>query len=201
MITSFLQLLERKYDDDLDEEAHEYIGFAVDGAKRLDEMTNDLLEYSRVTSGERVFKDLDTKEIMDKALLNLKVSVDESGAIITQENLPVIRGDEKLMVQLMQNLIGNAIKYSDKNPEIHIAAKKEADQYLFSVADNGIGMDSKHLSRIFTIFQRLHRNDEYDGTGIGLAITQKIVQQHGGHIWAESTLGKGSTFYFTIPFS
>lgn len=201
MITSFLQMLERKYDDELDEDAHEYIGFAVDGAKRMDEMINDLLEYSRVTSGERVFKDLDTGEIVNKALLNLKVSVDESGAIITWENLPIINGDEKLMVQLMQNLIGNAIKYCDKKPEIHIAAKKEHDNYMFSVADNGIGIDSKHLTRIFTIFQRLHRNDEYDGTGIGLAITQKIVQQHGGNIWVESTIGKGSTFYFTIPFS
>lgn len=201
MITSFLQLLERKYDHELDEDAHEYIGFAVDGAKRLDEMINDLLEYSRVTSGDRVFKKLDTQKILDKALLNLKVSVEESGAVIIHENLPVINGDEKLMVQLMQNLIGNAIKYCDTNktPEIHIAAKKEADHYLFSVADNGIGMDSKHLGKIFTIFQRLHRNDEYDGTGIGLAITQKIVQQHGGHIWAESAPGEGSTFYFTIP--
>lgn len=201
MITSFLQLLERKYDNDLDEDAHEYIGFAVDGAKRMDEMINDLLEYSRVTSEERVFKNLDTQKILEEALLNLKVAVDESGAIITHGDLPVIRGDEKLMVQLIQNLIGNAIKYceADKIPKIHVAAKKEDDHYLFSVSDNGIGMDSKHLTKIFTIFQRLHRNDEYDGTGIGLAITQKIVQQHGGNIWAESTLGKGSTFYFTIP--
>ncbi|ADZ09892.1 integral membrane sensor signal transduction histidine kinase [Methanobacterium lacus] len=201
MITSFLQLLERKYDNDLDEDAHEYIGFAVDGAKRMNEMINDLLEYSRVTSEERVFKNLDTQKILDEALLNLKVAVDESGAIVTHENMPVVMGDEKLMVQLFQNLIGNAIKYCDTNkiPEIHATAKKEDDHYLFSVSDNGIGIDSKHLAKIFTIFQRLHRNDEYNGTGIGLSIAQKIVQQHGGVIWAESTPGEGSTFYFTMP--
>jgi signal transduction histidine kinase len=201
MITSFLQLLERKYENDLDEDAHEYIGYAVDGAKRMDGMINDLLEYSRVTSEERVFNNLDTQKILDEALLNLKVAVDESGAMVTHENMPVVKGDEKLMVQLFQNLIGNAIKYCDTNkiPEIHVAAKIEDDHYLFSVSDNGIGMDSKYLTKIFTIFQRLHGNDEYNGTGIGLSIAQKIVKQHGGDIWAESTLGKGSTFYFTIP--
>ena len=131
---------------------------------------------------------------------NLKRPIEENNAIITHDPLPIINGNEKLKVQLFQNLIANAIKYrSQKTPRIHISATKETNHYLFSIKDNGIGMDSEHLNRIFTIFQRLHGRDEYEGTGIGLAIAQKIVHQQGGQIWAESEPGKGSTFYFTIP--
>ncbi len=199
MITSFLQLLERKYTDQLDQDANEFIGFAVDGAKRLNDMINDLLTYSRVSSNKREFKMLDCEQILNETLTNLKVQIDESQAIITHDPLPKILGDDLLMVELFQNLIGNAIKYRRQEaPQIHISAKQELNQYCFSIKDNGIGIDTKHLGRIFTIFQRLHTKEEYDGTGLGLAIAQKIVNEHSGHIWAESEEGKGSTFYFTI---
>ncbi len=200
MITSFLQLLERRYKDQLDQDANEFIGFAVDGAKRLDRMTNDLLLYSRITSQKREITPVNFEEVLGHALTNLKVPIEENNAIITHDPLPTIKGDEQLKVQLFQNIVGNAIKYrSQETPKIHISATKEKNQYLFSIKDNGIGISPEHLERIFTIFQRLHTHDEYEGTGIGLAIAQKIVHQQGGQIWAESELGKGTTFYFTIP--
>lgn len=200
MITSFLQLLEKRYKDQLDQDANEFIGFAVDGAKRLDIMIKDLLEYSQVMKKEREFNPVKLDKVLKETLINLVVQTEENNAIITYDPLPTIIGDEKLLVYLFQNLIGNAIKYrSPETPKIHISATKQEDRYLFSVKDNGIGMESEHLNRIFTIFQRLHGNEEYEGTGIGLAIVQKIVYKHGGNIWVESELGKGSTFYFTIP--
>jgi PAS domain S-box-containing protein len=200
MITSFLQLLERRYNDKLDADANEFIGFAVDGAKRLDGMIKDLLAYSQVTSEEREFSPINLENILEETLMNLKVQIDENNAVITIDPLPTVNGNSKLLVQLLQNLIANAIKYrSQDTPKIHISSKKEENQYLISVKDNGIGIDSEHQNRIFTIFQRLHRVDEYEGTGIGLAIAQKIIQELGGAIWVESEIGKGSTFYFTIP--
>jgi light-regulated signal transduction histidine kinase (bacteriophytochrome) len=200
MITSFLQLLEKRYNDQLDKDAHEFIGFAVDGAKRLDAMTNDLLQYSKITNKKRETIPVNFEHVLEHALTNLKVQIEENNAIITHDPLPRIVGDEELKVQLFQNIIGNAIKYrSNETPKIHISATKEKNQYLFSIKDNGIGMSPKHLEKIFTIFQRLHTHEEYEGTGIGLAIAQKIVNQPGGEIWAESDVGKGSTFYFTIP--
>ena len=199
MITSFLQLLEKRYKDNLDQEANTFIEFAVDGAKRLDNMINDLIEYSKVTNNKMEFSSIKLENVLNEALISLMVPIKENNAIITYDTLPVVNGNKQLLIQLFQNLIGNAIKYrSQDDPQIHISALKEKDQYLFSVNDNGIGMDSEHINRIFTIFQRLHRNDEYEGTGIGLAIAQKIVYQHGGQIWVESELGNGSTFYFTI---
>jgi PAS domain S-box-containing protein len=200
MITSFLQLLEKRYDNQLDDDAHEFIEFAVDGAKRLDSMINDLLKYSQVKSMEREFVQVDTEKVLDDTLLNLKVPIDENNAIITHDPLPKIIGDKEMLIQLFQNLISNSIKYrSDKSPEIHISAVKEGNEYCFSVKDNGIGISPDHLKRIFVIFQRLHTHEEYVGTGIGLAIAQKIVHQFGGQIWVESEEGKGSIFYFTIP--
>ncbi|MBZ2166778.1 PAS domain S-box protein [Methanobacterium spitsbergense] len=199
MITSFLQLLERRYHDQLDQDANEFIGFAVDGAKRLDVMTNDLLQYSKISSQKKEIIPVNFEHVLKHALENLKVQIEESNAIITHDPLPTINGDKQLKVQLFQNIIGNAIKYrSEKPPKIHISATKEKNQYLFSIKDNGIGMSSKHLEKIFTIFQRLHTQEDYEGTGIGLAIAQKIVHQQGGQIWVESEPGKGSTFYFTI---
>ena len=200
MITSFLQLLERRYKDKIDQDANEFIGFAVDGAKRLDAMTNDLLEYSRITRQVREIKQVNFEDVLEEALSNLKVPIEENNAVITHDPLPTIMADVKLKVQLFQNLIANAIKYrSNETPKIHISATRENNQYLFKIKDNGIGMSPDHLERIFTIFQRLHTQEEYEGTGIGLAISQKIVHQQGGEIWAESESGKGSTFYFTIP--
>jgi len=200
MITSFLQLLKRRYKDQLDQDANEFIEFAVDGAKRLDAMTNDLLQYSKITRKKRDITPVNFENVLEESMINLKVPIEESNAVITHDPLPTIYGDEPLKVQLFQNLIGNAIKYrSQETPKIHISAKKEKNQYLFSIKDNGIGMSPDHLEQIFTIFKRLHTHDEYEGTGIGLAIAQKIVQIQGGKIWVESELGKGTTFYFTIP--
>ena len=200
MITSFLQLLEKRYDNQLDDDAHEFIEFAVDGAKRLDSMINDLLKYSQVKSMTREFVQVDTEKVLDDTILNLKVPIEENNAIITHDPLPKIIGDKEMLTQLFQNLISNSIKYrSDKPPKIHISAVEEENQYRFSVKDNGIGISPDHLKRIFVIFQRLHTHEEYIGTGIGLSIAQKIVHQFGGRIWAESEKGKGSIFYFTIP--
>ncbi len=200
MISSFLQLLERKYDDKLDNEANEFIEFAVTGAQRLDFMINDLLEYSRVVNKKREFSNVSINNVLEQTILNLKSSIDFNNAEITYNQLPTIVGDDQLMILLFQNLISNSIKYrGEEIPKINISAVKEFNQYLFTVKDNGIGMSTEHLGRIFTIFQQLHNKDEYEGTGIGLAIVQKIVHQHGGGIWVDSELGKGSTFYFTIP--
>ncbi len=202
MITSFLQLLERRYKDQLDEDANDFIGYAVNGAKRLDAMINDILIYSRVAKKGRSLSNVDMNLVIEKTFLNLKTSIDETNTIITYDPLPTLVVDEQLMVQLFQNLVSNAIKYrSEKNPQIHISAEKIDSQWLFSVEDNGIGISEDHLERIFVIFQRLHTREEYEGTGIGLSIVQKIVHQHGGEIWVKSTLGKGSTFFFTIPAS
>ena len=200
MITSFLQLLERRYSDQLDEDANEFIGFAVDGAKRLDAMINDILIYSKVSNKDRNLTTVDFNEVIQEVYVNLAASIEKTNAKITYDSLPSIITDKQLMTQLFQNLISNAIKYrSEETPKIHISIKKEDTQYLFAIKDNGIGIDQKHLERIFTIFQRLHSDSEYEGTGIGLSIAQKIVHQSGGEIWAKSELGKGTTFYFTIP--
>ena len=201
MITNFLQLLEKRYTDQLDDDAKEFIGYAVDGAKRLNNMINDLLSYSQVTRTESEFGLVNLEKVLEQTLINLSVQIEDNNAVITHDSLPNIIGNEKLLVNLFQNLIGNAIKYHrEEIPNVHISGLKETHHYLFSVKDNGIGIDSEHLNRIFTIFQRLNRMDEYEGTGIGLSIAQKIVEQHGGEIWVESEIGKGSIFYFTIPF-
>ena len=200
MITSFLQLLEKRYKDQLDEDANEFIDYAVNGAKRLNDMINDLLEYSKLTNEEPVFTQLKLDKVLDDALMNLIIQSEENNADITYDQLPTVNGDENLLTMLLQNLIGNAIKYhGPEQPKIHISSTKEKNQKIISVKDNGIGIKPEHLKRIFTIFQRLHGHDEYPGTGIGLAIAQKIVHQHGGEIWVESEYGKGATFYFSIP--
>jgi two-component system, chemotaxis family, sensor kinase Cph1 len=199
MINSFLQLLERRYGNQLDDDAKEFIGFAVDGARRLDKMIMDLLEYSRIANQELILNEIYFEEIMNEVILNLNVLINENNAIITYENLPIIRADENLMILLFQNLISNAIKYrSNETPEIIVSAFKETDQHVICVKDNGIGIDPRHMERIFTIFQRLHSHQDYEGSGIGLSIVQRIVHQHGGEIWVESKPGKGSTFKFTI---
>ena len=199
MITSFLQLLERRYYDQLDQDANDFIKYAVDGAKRLDSMINDILIYSKVTKG-RELSEVNFNKVIKKVYINLISSIEETNAEITYDSLPTLITDESLMIQLFQNLIANAIKYRRKEkPKIYINVNEEENKYIFSVKDNGIGIDQKHVTKIYTIFKRLHTSDEYEGTGIGLAIVQKIVQQFGGEIWVDSELGKGSTFYFTIP--
>ena len=199
MITSFLQLLQRRYADKLDQDANDFINFAVEGAKRMNNMINDLLDYSRIGSTEIEFEYLESEKIVETVLDNLEQLIEDTNAIITYDPLPLIYANEQMMIQLFQNLIGNALKYHRETPEIHISATKETDEYVFAIKDNGIGIDPNHIARIFTIFQRLHSREEYEGTGIGLAISLRILQKHHGIIWAESELGKGTTFYFTIP--
>jgi light-regulated signal transduction histidine kinase (bacteriophytochrome) len=200
MNSSYLQLIENRYADKLDDEGHEFIDYAVKGAARMKDLINDLLAFSRVETQLKNFALMDVQKAVDEACNLLKMSIDESGATITRDPLPQIRADEQLIIQLFQNLIGNAIKYrSERKPEIHVGAIREGGQWVFSVRDNGIGIDAKYLGRIFVIFQRLHNREKYPGTGIGLAICKKVVQRHGGRIWVESELGKGTTFYFSIP--
>ncbi len=200
MITSFLQLLKKRYDNDLDEDAHDFINYAVEGAKRLDMMLSDLLEFSKIGTQESELKYLHSEGIVEQVLLNLKMLIYDNNADVTYDSLPIIYANEYQMVQLFQNLIGNSIKFhGNEDPKVHISVKKEDNEYVFVVEDNGIGMEKQHLERIFTIFQRLNRRQQYDGSGIGLAISQRIVQEHGGKIWAISNPCRGSTFYFTIP--
>ena len=199
-ITSFTQLLERRYRDQLDADADEFIEYIVDAAKRMQTLIMDLLNYSRVATGGKEFELIDTEEILKSVLNNLNTAIRENNAEVTYNNLPKIVADKRQMIQLFQNLIGNAIKFKKLNepPKIHISAQKNKNEYVFSIRDNGIGMEPKYAERIFTIFQRLHTKDEYDGTGIGLAISKRVVERHGGRIWVGSELGKGSVFYFTI---
>jgi light-regulated signal transduction histidine kinase (bacteriophytochrome) len=160
-------------------------------------MINDLLKYSKVTSNDPKCALVNLEKVLEDALINLIIPTEENNAVITYDSLPKVHGDEKLLILLLQNLVGNGIKYNDKKtPKIHISSIKKDNQYIISVKDNGIGIKPEYLERIFTIFQRLHGKEEYDGTGIGLSIAQKIVHQHHGEIWVESEPGKGSTFYF-----
>ncbi len=201
MVASYLQLLERRYKDKLDADANEFISYAVDGAGRMQTLINDLLAYSRVGTQGKPFKLTDYGEVLKRALLQLKIAIEESGAVITyDEPLPHIMGDENQLTQVLQNLVSNAIKFQGKEgPRIHIGVKQMEGEWVFSVKDQGIGMDPQYKDRIFLIFQRLHNRTEYLGTGIGLAICKRIIERHGGRIWVESEPEKGSTFYFTLP--
>ena len=184
----------------LDANADEFIAYAVDGANRMQRLINDLLAYSRVGTRGKEFEPTDCTAVFDQALANLKVAIEESGAVVTRDPLPTVMADKLQIGQLFQNLIGNAIKYhGDEPPRVHVSAEQKGNEWVFSVRDNGIGIDPQYAERIFVIFQRLHTREEYPGTGIGLAICKKIVERHGGRIWVESQLGSGATFYFTIP--
>ena len=199
MVASFTQLLAKRYRGKLDADADEFIGFAVDGATRMQRLLNDLLAYSRVGTRSKPFVAIDCDSVLSDALANLKPAIEESGAVITHEPLPIVRGDEVQLIQLFQNLIGNAVKFHGQEPlQVHISAKLKDGDWVFAVRDNGIGIAPEQQERIFLIFQRLHHRSEYPGTGIGLALCQRIVERHGGRIWVESEVGKGATFYFTI---
>jgi len=200
MVANFTQLLERQYKDKLDENAMEYINFAVDGAKRMQNLINDLLAYSRVhTKGEK-FEDVHLDKVFDDVLFNMEIPIEENNVIITKEPLPKINADYSQMVQVFQNLISNAIKYRrQETPQIQIFSQKQDYKWQFSIKDNGIGIKPDYFEQVFQIFRRLHTHDEYKGTGIGLAITKRIIERHNGNIWVESEPGKGSTFHFTIP--
>jgi light-regulated signal transduction histidine kinase (bacteriophytochrome) len=200
MVSSFVQLLEKRYKGKLDQDADDFINYAVDGANRMQRLITDLLAYSRVGSRGKHFKPVSSEVALDRALSNLQVIIKQSGAVVTRDPLPVVMGDDIQLVQLFQNLIGNAIKFcGDRAPYIHISADQQEGEWVFSIRDNGIGIEPEYLGRIFLIFQRLHDRKKYPGTGIGLAICKKVVERHGGGIWADSKSGGGSTFYFTIP--
>ena len=201
MVTAFMQLLSDKYQDQLDATAKKYIHFAVDGAKRMQALINDLLAYSRVNSRMKELKCVDTRVVLNKALLNLHTSIAGNKIKITHVAMPAVKGDEVQLIQVFQNLIGNAIKFrGEEKPYIHIDAIKNDDKFwTFSIRDNGIGINPEYSEKIFFIFQRLHTKEKYPGTGIGLGLTKKIIERHGGKIWLDSEPGKGSTFYFTLP--
>jgi signal transduction histidine kinase len=199
MVTSFTQLLQLRYHNKLDEDADTYINYAVDGSKRMYDLINGLLAYSRVNTRQKEFSQVDMNMVAEHAQENLKLRIEEKQAVIKCNKLPLIRADQNQMVQLLQNLIENGIKFSDRQPLITISANPENDHYVFSVSDNGIGIEKQYFERIFRIFQRLHLRDKYGGTGIGLSVCQRIVERHKGKIWVESEPGKGSTFLFTIP--
>jgi PAS domain S-box-containing protein len=218
MVASFVQLLGSRYRGQLDADADEFIGFAVDGANRMQRLIRDLLAYSRVGTRGRELVATNCEAALDRALADLHIAIQESGAVVTRDPLPAVLGDVMQLAQLFQNLIGNALKFhGEAPPRVHVAAElRNSDfgfrnegqdpqsairnpQWLFSVRDNGIGIEPKFHERIFEIFQRLHTASEYAGAGIGLAICKKIVERHGGRIWVESQLGQGATFYFTLP--
>ena len=200
MVSSFTQLLGKRYRGKLDQDADEFIGYAVDGATRMQRLINDLLAYSRVGTRGKPFKPVDCQAIFREARDNLMKVIEESGAVITHDPLPTVPGDEVQLLQLFQNLVANAIKFrSQAPPRIRVSAQKSGPEWVFAIKDNGIGIAPEHQERIFSIFQRLHHRSEYPGTGIGLALCKKIVERHGGRIWVESQPGQGSTFYFSIP--
>ena len=204
MVSSYTQLLEQRYKDKLDQDAKDFIGFAVDGANRMQGLIQDLLEYSRVTTRGQSLAPLDSHEALGEAVKNLKVTIQETGALVTNNDLPIVLGDHTQIVQVFQNLIGNGIKFkrSGVAPRIHISAENDSLDSrfrVFKVSDNGIGIEPRHFVRLFEIFQRLHSKQEYPGTGIGLALCKRIVERHGGRIWVESEPGKGSSFLFTLP--
>ena len=199
-VANYVQLLEMRYRDQLDEDADEFIGFAVEGVSLMQTLIDDVLAYSKVDMQGIEFELTEVETALDQAIANLRGRIAESGAVITHDPLPVVMADGTQLMQLFQNLIGNGIKFrSDQPLKIHIGAQRLEDAWLFSVQDNGIGIDPQFSGRIFVIFQRLHTRDEYPGTGMGLAICKKIVECHRGRIWLESQLGQGATFYFTIP--
>jgi PAS domain S-box-containing protein len=200
MVGSFTQLLEKRYKEQLDSDADDYIGFIVEGANRMKDLIDDLLSFSRLNSEAKEFKLTDLNKALDDVLLNLKPYILENNAQITHDQLPIINCDHSQMRQLLQNLLANAIKFhADEPPKIHISSEETINDWKFILSDNGIGINPEHQEKIFDVFKRLHTREEYEGTGIGLSIAKRIVERHGGKIWVESEPGKGSTFYFTIP--
>lgn len=199
MITSFTQLLSLRYKDKLDDKANDYIQFAVDGAKRMYELINGLLAYSGINRKEATFSMVDMNKIIDSVKANLNLVINEKHCKIEADKLPVVYADANQMTQLFQNLISNGIKFSNDNPYIHISATTGNTHHTFSVRDNGIGIEPVYFSKIFEIFKRLMPRDKYEGTGIGLAICKRIVENNNGTIWVESNPGKGSVFHFTFP--
>ncbi|WP_447976933.1 sensor histidine kinase [Candidatus Nitrospira bockiana] len=200
MVSSYTQLVAKRYRGKLGPEADEFIGYAVDGAARMQKLIQDLLAFSRIDSQSHLPAKIAMDEVVNLALENLRRSVEESGAVVMRRRLPSVKGDQRQLVQLVQNLLSNAIKFrSARPPEIDVSAEPMNGMWKFAVRDNGIGLDPQFGDRIFVMFQRLHTRAQYPGTGIGLAICKKIVERHGGRIWVESQPGQGATFFFTLP--
>jgi signal transduction histidine kinase len=200
MIISYLQLLERRYKGQIDADATDFIEYAVDGAKRMQRLIDDLLAYSHIGSEAKPLQPTSSKQLVDDAMRSLRVSIEESGAELTFGSLPTVMGDAAQLTQLFQNLISNAIKFRRCSPpHIHIDAQQAGAFWCFSVKDDGIGIAPEYYERIFLMFQRLHGRSAYPGTGIGLALCKRIVEQHGGRVWVESVPGEGSVFKFTLP--
>jgi PAS domain S-box-containing protein len=199
MVASYTELLAKRYQDRLDQDAKQFIAFAVDGAIRMQRLIQDLLKYSRVMTHAQSPAPTDAQAVFREALTNLKTAISEAGAVVTHDALPMVWADATQLTQVFQNLVGNAIKFhGDEPPRVHVSATLHGDDWVFAVADNGIGIESQYFDRIFLIFQRLHPASRYAGTGIGLALCQRIVHRHGGRLWVESTLGQGATFYFSL---
>ena len=200
MVATYTELLSEHYKDVQDEKAEKYINYALDGAKRMQQLIKDLLAYARVDSQGKMPGPIMSETVVKNVLGSLKMAIEESQAEIVCDKLPSVRADIVQLAQVFQNLIGNALKFHDKEPpRIHIGAERAEDKWIFRVEDNGVGIDTQYAEVVFQMFQRLHERGRYDGSGIGLAIAKKIVERHGGRIWFESELGKGSTFYFTMP--
>ncbi|HYS05671.1 MAG TPA: MASE1 domain-containing protein [Candidatus Dormibacteraeota bacterium] len=199
-VTNFVQLLARRYRGRLDADADEFVQYIVDGTTRMARLIEDLLDFSRAGTSDRPMRPIDTGDSVAEAVANLDLSIRGSGAVVHHDGLPTVNGDPTQLTQLFQNLIGNAIKFRGPDPpEVRVSAALRGRDWVFSVRDNGIGIEPQYAQRIFVIFQRLHGRTEYPGTGIGLSICQRIVARHGGHIWVESEPGRGSTFYFSLP--
>jgi PAS domain S-box-containing protein len=200
MVSSYTQLLARRYKGKLDTDADEFISFAVDGATRMQRLIQDLLVYSRVETKGKELRDTSSEQALQHAVMNLGVAIEDSGALVTHDPLPGVRADEIQLIQLFQNLVGNAIKYQKPGiPTVHISAARDGeDKWMFSVKDNGLGIEPQYFDRIFGMFQRLHKREDFSGTGIGLAICKKIVERHGGKISVESLPNEGSTFRFAL---
>jgi light-regulated signal transduction histidine kinase (bacteriophytochrome) len=200
MVASYVQLLASRYQGKLDSDADEFINYAVDGANRMNALINDLLTYSRVSTHAKPMAHTSSEAALMLALSNLQLAIEDAGATITHDPLPEVMGDDVQLVQLFQNLIGNAIKFrrDDEPPRVHLSARSGKGEWIFSVSDNGIGFETQYLDRIFGMFQRLHDRADYPGTGMGLAICRRIVERHHGRIWAESEPGVGSTFHFAL---
>jgi light-regulated signal transduction histidine kinase (bacteriophytochrome) len=199
MVASYVQLLERRYMGQLDADAHEFIGFAVDGARRMQALIDDLLTISRVDTKGRPLQRVELGEALDAALRSLRIAIDERNAKVQADPLPAVLGDAAQLTQVFQNLLSNAVKFCQASaPLVEISARRDGAQWRICVRDNGIGVPEEHRERIFGMFQRLHGRREYAGTGIGLAICQKIVERHGGSIWVEAAQGGGSVFIFTL---
>jgi len=201
MVGSFTQLLAKRYRGQLGADADDFIGYVVEGAARMQHLINDLLTYSRVGRTGKGFAPTDCSAVVATACANLRKAIEESGAAVTADPLPTVPAEESQLLQVFQNLIGNAIKFhkDGEPPRVHAGARRQDGEWLFWVRDNGIGIEPQYAQRIFLVFQRLHNRKAYPGTGIGLAVCKKAVERHGGRIWVESEPGRGSVFYFTLP--